>query len=108
MFVLNSLLFLYVLHLVRNSFKLPDEKSMKQLLMTVVLLCRETDIEEVLALQTRLHNSAGMFLDSARRGGAAATSTRRPRTPNTSPHGSPRRGRKSPALYGNYCYFSTS
>ncbi|KAF2353646.1 Tubulin-tyrosine ligase/Tubulin polyglutamylase [Trinorchestia longiramus] len=64
---------------------------------------KETDLEEVLALQTRLHNSAGMFLDSARRSVVASSnraggggSNSRPRTPNASPHGSPRRGRKSP------------
>ena len=72
--------------------------------------CRETDLEEVLALQTRLHNSAGMFLDSTRRVGtvipAAPPATRRPRTPNTSPHGSPRRGRKSPAQHGDLPWHS--
>ncbi|XP_018026863.1 uncharacterized protein LOC108682243 [Hyalella azteca] len=68
---------------------------------------KETDLEEVLALQTKLHNSAGMFLDSARRSvnsssnRAGGGSSSRPRTPNASPHGSPRRGRKSPSMHGS-------
>ena len=79
---------------------------------------RESDLEEVLSLQTRMHNSAGVFLDPARRnrgyppyhhhsgqsGSGAGTSVNnsigsssRPRTPNASPHGSPRKARRSPS-----------
>lgn len=77
--------------------------------VTIGCFYRETDLEEVLALQTKLHNSAGMFLDSARRSVTAprhhtssttTATTSRPRTPTASPHGSPRRGRKSPSMHG--------
>ncbi|XP_076045386.1 uncharacterized protein LOC143027756 isoform X2 [Oratosquilla oratoria] len=71
----------------------------------------ETDLEEILTLQTRMHNSAGVFLDSARRpklshahsGSLRSTSppvqsaSTRTRTPTSSPHGSPRRARRSPS-----------
>nr|XP_027207792.1 tubulin polyglutamylase TTLL5-like isoform X2 [Penaeus vannamei] len=74
----------------------------------------ESDLEEVLALQTRLHNSAGVFLEATRRSRysasshsvsslssthtpASSTTSSRPRTPNASPHGSPRRSRRSPS-----------
>ena len=81
--------------------------------------CRESDLEEVLSLQTRMHNSAGVFLDPARRsrgstlhhhhhtspGGSStgqssvsiSSSGSRPRTPTASPHGSPRKARRSPS-----------
>ena len=78
---------------------------------------RESDLEEVLALQTRMHNSAGVFLEANRRcrfypgsshslsgtttshssTTASSTCSSRPRTPNASPHGSPRRARRSPS-----------
>ncbi|XP_045119841.1 tubulin polyglutamylase TTLL5-like isoform X5 [Portunus trituberculatus] len=77
----------------------------------------ESDLEEVLALQTRMHNSAGVFLESHRRSRiypgsshsvagtatshpsttASSTCSSRPRTPTASPHGSPRRARRSPS-----------
>ncbi|RXG51338.1 Tubulin polyglutamylase TTLL5 [Armadillidium vulgare] len=67
----------------------------------------ESDLEEVLSLQTRIHNSAGVFLDPARRGRSSGAGTpsgsnpvsiasSRPRTPTASPQGSPRRARRSP------------
>ncbi|XP_068246086.1 tubulin polyglutamylase TTLL5-like isoform X2 [Palaemon carinicauda] len=75
----------------------------------------ESDLEEILALQTRMHNSVGVFLENNRKsrytvgsaiGTAASTSSTgqssvtgssRPRTPTVSPHGSPRRSRRSPS-----------
>ncbi|XP_066958214.1 tubulin polyglutamylase TTLL5-like isoform X1 [Macrobrachium rosenbergii] len=71
----------------------------------------ESDLEEILALQTRMHNSVGVFLETNRKSrysvgtgvgtsattGHPATGTSRPRTPTASPHGSPRRSRRSPS-----------
>ncbi|KAK7075408.1 hypothetical protein SK128_010977, partial [Halocaridina rubra] len=68
----------------------------------------ESDLEEVLAMQTRMHNTVGVFLETSRKARynassvtssspSVASGSSRPRTPNASPHGSPRRSRRSPS-----------
>ncbi|XP_071541854.1 uncharacterized protein [Panulirus ornatus] len=93
-----------------------DEHITMDLYRAFMSSAGESDLEEVLALQTRMHNSAGVFLEATRRSrytpgshsgagstsshtptASSSTSSSRPRTPNASPHGSPRRTRRSPS-----------
>ncbi|XP_045613658.1 uncharacterized protein [Procambarus clarkii] len=97
-----------------------DEHITMDLYRAFMSSAGESDLEEVLALQTRMHNSAGVFLEASRRsryssghhsGGimstsytpttASSTSSSRPRTPTASPQGSPRRNRRSPSTGGH-------
>ena len=48
---------------------------------------KETDMEDILGLHQSIYDSSGLFLEPLKRGGR--------RTPNTSPHGSPGRHRRS-------------
>ncbi|KAK8729395.1 hypothetical protein OTU49_008809, partial [Cherax quadricarinatus] len=92
-----------------------DEHITMDLYRAFMSSAGESDLEEVLALQTRMHNSAGVFLEATRRSRyssghhsgsvstsytpttSSSTSSSRPRTPTVSPHGSPRRNRRSPS-----------
>ncbi|XP_042216637.1 tubulin polyglutamylase TTLL5-like isoform X2 [Homarus americanus] len=104
--------------LTQQQQQIRDEHITMDLYRAFMSSAGESDLEEVLALQTRMHNSAGVFLEASRRSrfssgyhsGAASsssssytptasssTSSSRPRTPTASPHGSPRRNRRSPS-----------